>query len=441
MGLAFTTVASAQVCSIPGRDGFAPTAGIVNTYYSPVIPSGNTVTVNGATSSIGLTGATGAATGVSPGDLVLIIQMQCATINATNTAAYGSGGTTGRGYTDPAATTCLAGRYEYVKAGPATTGASLDLTGSVLTNAYTHDVGTVADRRTFQIIRVPQYSSLTLTGNIQAPYWNGATGGVVILDVAGQLNWGGFTIDVQGRGFRGAGATDQGFTNDTNTPPDFVATLASDQHASKAEGFAGTPRSVWNQATGTVVDNGATWGGYTNGNQGRGAPGNAGGGGDNRDGVRDNGGGGGGGNGNFGGYGGLGWRSAGWTGVVGYPGSVTGGTQDFDLRGIGGGAFASFGNNRLVMGGGGGAGGENNNSAGTTASGGAGGGIVMVRAGAISGTGSIFANGAAGQTQTGNDAGGGGGAGGSVLVWSNAAGGAVGTLTVMHRADVVATAS
>ncbi len=427
------SVAFAQVCSVPGRDGTGPTGGIVNTYYSPVIPTGTTLTTGA--SSIGLTAATGAVTALNPGDLVVVMQMQCATINVTNTSAYGDGTTTGRGYTNPASG-CKVGTYEYVKAGPATTSSLLDLTGSPLTNTYIQDAGTVANRRTFQIIRVPQHSSLTLSGNVQSTYWNGSTGGVVILDVAGQLNWNGFTIDVLGRGFRGGAGIDQGFTADTDVFSDYVATNASDQHAFKGEGVAGTPRQVWDQSAGATLDNGATWGGYSSGDNGRGAPGNAGGGGDNRSAARDNGGGGGGGNGNIGGFGGLGWRGAGWTDAAavtaGYPNVAQNDGVVFNLRGIGGGAIIRAGADadRMVMGGGGGAGAENNNSAGTTASGGAGGGIVMVRAGAISGIGSVFANGAAGQTQTGNDAGGGGGAGGSVLVWSNAVGGAVGTLTV-----------
>ena len=438
------SIATAQVCSVPGRDGTAPASGIVNTYYSPVIPAGTTFTANGATASIGLTGTTGAAATLAPGDLVVVMQMQCAVINTANTAAYGGGTTTGRGYTNPA-TGCKVGTYEYVKAGPATTATSLNLAGSALTNTYIQDAGTVANRRTFQIIRVPQYSSLTLAGNVQSTYWNGATGGVVVLDVAGQLSWGGFSIDVAGRGFRGGGGVDQTYGNlAAATIPNYSSTIipgttaaagGANQDGIKAEGIAGTPRFVWDQQNLAIVDNASTWGGYgTDG--GRGAPGNAGGGGANHDNARDNGGGGGGGNNGIGGYGALGWRNAGWTDAAataaGYPNVAQDNVTVYNLAGIGGGAILRGGADAdlLVMGGGGAAGGENNNSPGTTASGGAGGGVVMVRAGSITGTGTVTTQGAAGQTQTGNDAGGGGGAGGSVLVWSNAVGGAVGTLTV-----------
>lgn len=405
--------AAAQTCAMPGREGGVPASGVVNTYYPPA--SG---TYTSASTSIALGTRVGSTTNVAPGDLVVVMQMQCANINATNTANYGGGNGTGRGYTDPAGS-CLAGRYEYVRAGSGTTATSLDLTGSALTGTYVQDAASATSRRTFQVIRVPQYASLALGGAVNAPYWNGNTGGVVVIDVAGQLNWNGQTIDVAGRGFRGAAAVFWPGTVDTNNPPDWVATLASTQHSSKAEGIAGTPRFVRNQETNARVDN--TFEGYPGGDTARGAPGNAGGGGDNRDGNRDNGGGGGGGNGGMGGYGGYGWKAGGWGGTFT--------ASDFDLRGIGGAAFASPAPNRVVMGGGGGAGATNQSGdPPANADGGAGGGIVIVRAGSIGGTGNILATGAAGLTNPTNDAAGGGGAGGSVVLMSQD--GSMGTLNV-----------
>lgn len=410
--------ALAQTCAMPGRDGGAASSGTVNTYYPPA-----NGTYSAASTSIALGTSRGAATAVAPGDLVMVVQMQCASLNTTNTSNYGAGNGTGRGYTDPAGS-CLAGRYEYVRAGAGTTAASLDLRGSPLAATYMQDASTATNRRTFQVIRVPQHAALTLTGAVNAPYWDGGTGGVVALDVAGALNWNGQTIDVSARGFRGAAAVQWLATADADATPDYVATLASDQHATKGEGIAGTPRWVFNPATSLRQDNGATWGGYTNGDQGRGAPGNAGGGGDNRSGTRDNGGGGGGGNGGIGGLGGYGWKSGGWGGTFT--------VADFDLRGIGGAAFAAAAPNRVVMGGGGGAGGTNNSGADPiNSSGGAGGGIVIVRAGSMSGSGTVNANGANGQTQPINDGAGGGGAGGSVVLMSVAGG--LGTVAVNVR--------
>ena len=403
----------AQTCAIPGRDGTTPTAGTVNTYFQPA-----NATYTSASTSIALSNKTGATTALAAGDLVMVIQMQCATLNTTNTSNYGGNNGTGRGYTDPAS--CLAGRHEYVRAGAGSSDTSLNLGGSPLTGTYIQDATTATNRRTFQVIRVPQHSSLTLTGGITAPYWNGNTGGVVALDVAGQLNWGGQTINVSGRGFRGAGSLNWTGGTDTNTPPDYVETIANNRHATKGESIGGTPRYVFDAATSTRTDNGATWGGYQNGDDARGAPANAGGGGDNRNGTRDNGGGGGGGNGGIGGFGGYGWKSG------GFGGTFT--VADFDMRGIGGAAFAGASTSRVVMGGGGGAGGTNNSGDPAGFGGGAGGGIVMIRAGSMAGSGTINANGLAGTTNANNDGASGGGAGGSVIVMSQAGG--VGTLSI-----------
>jgi uncharacterized repeat protein (TIGR01451 family) len=408
------SMAFAQVCVSPGKDGPAALiTGTVNTYYQPAEG-----TYTGGT-SIALSNPVGAAASIAPGDLVLVMQMQCETINTTNTANYGAGTGTGRGYTDPT-TGCRAGQYEYVRAGATSSSTNLDLSVTPLVNTYTLDAATVANRKTFQVIRVPQYASASLGGTVTAAYWTGITGGVVALDVAGNLNMNGASIDVSGRGFRGAGGAV--WNNTAPSSPDYVVTtnITNNVHSMKAEGIAGTPRLVLNPATGAVDDLGATWGGYAAGSQGRGAPGNAGGGGDNFDGSRDNGGGGGGANGGDGGFGAYGWRNGGWVGI-------TYAADGRDLRGIGGGAFTQRAVGRLVMGGGGGAGGDNN-SGGLNSSGGAGGGIVLVRTGSASGNGIINANGLVGLTQPNNDGAGGGGAAGSVAFISTS--GAVGALTV-----------
>ena len=414
---------SYTICADPGSDT-GPTLDVVNTYFSPADG-----TYDYTSCSIDLGTGRGADIDLEPGDLVMVMQMQCAVIVTANDATYGGGGTSGRGYSDPDGS-CLAGQYEYVVAGPATTttatNTSLDLSLTPLVETYIQDSGTTANRRTFQVIRVPQYNSITLTGDVTASYWDGNTGGVVVMDVVDELDWDGNTINVLGRGFRGAGAVDWPGTEDDTNPPDYCETSNPLYHSHKGEGIAGTPRYVHNQDTGARVDLGSSWGGYTGGDTARGAPGNAGGGGDNRNSRRDNGGGGGGGNGGIGGYGGYGWKSE---EIGGWNGDFIDGT-DFDLRGIGGAAFASPAPNRVVLGGGGGAGGTNNDDAATSprSKGGAGGGIVIVRAGDMTGTGTVDARGADGETMPINDAGGGGGAGGSVVLM--AYNGGLGTVTV-----------
>jgi uncharacterized repeat protein (TIGR01451 family) len=413
------TSAWAQTCAIPGRDAIGSLTGTVNSYYPP---SANG-TYGPASTNIPLGTRVGAAISLQAGDLVVVMQMQCATLNTTNTNNYGAGNGTGRGYTDPGSS-CLAGQYEYVRAGAGSSDTSLVL-NTPLVNTYINDATTATNRRTFQLIRVPQHASATLTGQVTSPYWNGNTGGVVVLDVAGQLAWGGQTINTAGRGFRGGGGTFWNGTADATTPPDYVDTFAGAVHAMKGEGIAGTPRIVYDTDSNTRSDLGATWGGYANGDVGRGAPGNAGGGGNNRDGARDNGGGGGGGNGGIGGFGAFGWKGSAWAGTFT--------VADFDLRGIGGAAFAAPAANRVVMGGGGGASSPNNSGNPPTVGivdGGNGGGIVIVRAGSMVGNGTVTVAGRAAVPNPNNDGSGGGGAGGSVVLMS-AAGSVGGVVNVI----------
>ena len=152
-------------CATPARDGAGGTlSGNVNTYYAPsapvvLSPGANTVTLGAASGSI---------TPISIGDLLLVIQMQDAAINFTNTGAYGDG-TPG----DPATGSTNAnssGRYEFVTATSAlsTAGGALTFSGAGpgggILNTYTeaaYSAG-VQGQRSFQVIRVPQYQSATL---------------------------------------------------------------------------------------------------------------------------------------------------------------------------------------------------------------------------------------------------------------------------------------
>ncbi|MFS8085019.1 MAG: isopeptide-forming domain-containing fimbrial protein, partial [Acidobacteriota bacterium] len=246
------------------------------------------------------------------------------------------------------------------------------------------------------------------SGLTAAP-WNGATGGILVIDVAGNLNLGGATVSVDGMGFRGGGTRQlNGGSGGTNT--DFRNVATSNFHGGKGEGVVGTPRYVYDSVFNTVTDTGVE--GYPNGSTARGAPGNAGGGGtDGNPTTNDqNSGGGGGANGGAGGLGGNTWSSNLARG--GYGGASITGAAD------------------LVVLGGGGGGGSRNNSTGTASSGGAGGGIVMIRSASVSGSGTISANGANGNGAD-NDGGGGAGAGGSVLFVASSGG--LGGLTINAR--------
>jgi uncharacterized repeat protein (TIGR01451 family) len=412
---AMAPATQAQVCALPGSAGdVTVSGGIVNTYWTPAIGS-----FGPGSTSILLSGERGATVTLAEGDLVLVIQMQCANINTTDTLAYGDGaaGEPAAGYSDPASG-CLAGRYQFVRAGAGSSNGVLNLTGSPLAAGYEQaDATPTTGRRTFQVIRVPQYANVTLNGSVIAPEWDGFSGGVVAIDAAFTMTLNG-TINVDGLGFRGGA----GRARSANDAVERFRWDDDTRHAPKGEGIAGTPRFVSNKrnpdtgATATIDDLGATWGGYPTGSAStgdfaRGAPGNAGGGGNFWDGASDNGGGGGGGNASAGGRGAAGWRNAGYAGILADYSNLP------DKKwGFGGAAFTGANITRLVMGGGGGAGDNNVNSQATESSGAAGGGIVMLRAVTFTGGGAISARGARAADNPSNDGAGGGGAGGSVAV-------------------------
>lgn len=404
------SLVQATVCGTqPGKDGAGGTlSGIVNAYWP-----GTANAAAGAT-SVTLGARRGAAVSITPGDLVLVIQMQDAAIDSSNDDRYGNGlgiagGTTGigAGYT----TANEAGRYEYVVAtnSVGAGGGTLTFTavggGSGLVYSYTNASATASHgQRRFQVVRVPQYTTATLGATLTAAAWNGTTGGILAFDVAGDLALGGTTVAVDGLGFRGGAGLAFGGT--AGSQNDYRNVVANDAHGTKGEGIAGTPENVLDG--GANLDVGPQ--GYPNGDMARGAPANGGGGGTDGDPSANdqNSGGGGGANQGRGGAGGNTWLSA------------------LARGGFGGAPFyASPG--RVVLGGGGGAG-SRNNSSGIAAAGAAGGAIVLVRAGRLTGSGTITANGANAYNDTANDGGGGGGAGGSIVVLSR--GGGIGGLTV-----------
>src|SRR3989442_5183026 len=184
-------------CATPGRDGTASLTGVINTYYPGV------GTAAAASTTITLGTATGAAAPIAIGDLVLVIQMQDTGIDSTNTGAYGDGvaGDPATGWTALNG----AGLYEYAVATSA-----VPLVGGVLTlssgliNTYTQAAPTATQgQRDFQVIRVPQYVSATLTAGLTAALFNGSTGGVLVFDVATALNLNGAAVSVSQGGFRG----------------------------------------------------------------------------------------------------------------------------------------------------------------------------------------------------------------------------------------------
>src|SRR6202165_5699029 len=166
--------AAGRGCVAPGNDGpNATLTGVVNSYY----PATATAISVGA--------PIGAASPIAPGDLLLVIQMQDADISGTNAITYGDGAT-GRGSTALRST----GLYEYVAATSAVVAGTVTIAGSGggggLVNSYDFTTTLTATNgfRTFQVIRVPQYSSATVTAGLTAAAWSGAVhaGGVLAID-------------------------------------------------------------------------------------------------------------------------------------------------------------------------------------------------------------------------------------------------------------------
>jgi uncharacterized repeat protein (TIGR01451 family) len=429
----------------PGAAGIATDiTGVVNTYFRPALKR-----VAAGTDKIDI--VAGAAKGmnqdIQPGDLLLIIQMQDASITSANNDTYGSSSTDnqGSGQTNMGTT----GLYEYATADSvvkyADGGTQLKLKRSLINSYVSSDItkdangATTAGQKRFQVIRVPQYASVTVKGTLYASPWDGNVGGILAVDTFGKFDLNNQRMSANSVGFRGGfGLQNHGpnaiadyakltsiYTTDASgrvkltLPSGAPETIPSGANArtagsGKGEGTAGTPRFISTQSEGLVdpATGAPTWNGgstdnivegYPGGDTGRGAPANAGGAGN-----FHNAGGGGGGNGGIGGQGGLSWSN---------------GTVNTDKDTGGRPGYLSSTYNpvpwQLIMGGGGGGGDANNSPQGVP--GGAGGGIVMLRAGTIVGSGQIFANGRDGNRGAyggAPDGAGGAGAGGTVLIQS-----------------------
>jgi uncharacterized repeat protein (TIGR01451 family) len=380
----------------------APLTGVLNTYY----PGKTTVAAGAKSIPVGTVNGSGT---VANGSLLLVIQMQDASINTSNSVSYGNG-STGSGFS----TINNAGNYEFVKATGAVAGGAIPIsgagTGGGIVFGYTAATATgTKGVSTYQVVLVPQYLTATLSSTTPptAAAWNGSTGGILALDIAGALNLGSAAVSVDGLGFRGgAGMQLSGGTGAVtdfvqDSPTAYTGASEAGLDAPKGEGVAGTPLFVESGTsflkTSTSYPSGTTG---TDGSMARGAPANGGGGGTDADPPAndENAGGGGGGNGGSGGFGGDSWQS------------------NLSIGGEGGSPFPAT-IDRIALGGGGGAGTRNNSDGDNQASSGsAGGGMIFIRADSLTGTGTFTANGANAYNNTSNDAGGGGGAGGTIVI-------------------------
>ena len=94
-------------------------SGVLNTYFP------GTASVAAGATSISIGAATGAGGTIATGSVLLVIQMQDASINTTNSVVYGNG-STGTGFT----TINNAGNYEFVTATGPVSGGAVPIAGA-----------------------------------------------------------------------------------------------------------------------------------------------------------------------------------------------------------------------------------------------------------------------------------------------------------------------
>jgi gliding motility-associated-like protein len=396
----------------------------VNEYTSLTInATGGSTSITVSNNSINTHGRFSSA--LSAGDLIMIIQMQGATINSTQDTTWGAVTNYGN---------CGLNEFAQVQSVSGTTIINLQCP---LQNNYTA-TGNV------QVVRIPRYTTLTINAGdtLICDAWNGVTGGIIAVEVQDNTIING-AINATEQGFRGGALMNLPSGPDSSTI--FASTNTGSAYgAQKGEGIAGYENDY------------TAYGGM----YGRGAPANGGGGGN----VWNSAGGGGANAGNISVWTGNGnpdiTTSASYATAwnLEYPGfanstSSGGGRAGyataayqenpyiygpnnsiwsslFMRENVGGkgGRPLNYSTGRLFMGGGGGAGHEDDNN--DLGGGGNGGGLIyIVSYGTVSGNGSILSNGqngyednSTGSGPGGTDGDGPGGAGGGGTIIINSAG-------------------
>lgn len=331
---------------------FSQISGVINTYAKVTV-------IDETCNSVSIAPATG----FSVGDKVLIIQMKGAQIDQNNSTAYGNLTGTGLG---------SAGNYEINEVAA--------INGSVLYLKY-ELIRTYDPAGKVQVVNIPIYSDITISGVLTSAPWNGDTGGILIFESTGDVTMNA-SIDVSGKGFKGGDCgTIGGDCAYLQNGPYHSQTVAG-RSGKKGEGVAefspGMETGRGKQLNGGGAGLDLNTGGAGGANYGSGGNG--------------------------------GNTSSGCPVVFGIPPS-----NNYGLGGVG---FTTTieTQNKIFLGGGGGGGHQDN---GLCNAGGAGGGIIIIKAVRIEGNGfSILANGnsVAENISDHGDGNGGGGAGGTILL-------------------------
>ena len=368
---------------------------------------------------------------LQPGELVLIIQMQGASVNLVPNPIkpFDLSGPSDSSYgTITNYNNCGNHEYRQVKSIPNATSIELDCP---LEYNYTA-AGKV------QVIRVPRYKALTILagGNLTCDIWNGTTGGILAIEVLGNITINGTgKMDVSSKGFRGGirhrianidqpdrvwgmnkfhdvGAQGEGIAGDTTTYKTLNAMYGIGAIANGGGGGGNKSCGAGGGGNGGIINNYfgsgvpdistanfiTAWNREYNGFAS----------------ITSSG----------GGRGGYGYTSLNRDELLYGPGNAQWGSaaNGYDRRlnnGGRGGRPLDYSTGKIFMGGGGGGGAGDralsNNDARTA--GGNGGGIISILSyGAINGNGSIIANGASVTQTTRDDGCGGAGAGGTIVI-------------------------
>jgi gliding motility-associated-like protein len=171
--------------------------------------------------------------GFNKGDKVLIIQMQGAVVDLSNSSRFGE-------ITD----FNNAGNYEF--------GVIEVVVGTeLILQNFIQKKYTISGK--VQVVRVPQYVDAKVTGLLKAKAWDGTTGGVLVFEVAGTLTLNA-DMDVSGAGFKG-GQASKDYYNGCSSG-DYYYPIASGEGGTKGEGIATYNTSIYGAGRGAIANGG-----------------------------------------------------------------------------------------------------------------------------------------------------------------------------------------
>ncbi|HXD92630.1 MAG TPA: hypothetical protein VNX01_05415, partial [Bacteroidia bacterium] len=254
--LSFTFLIGISIFAQQGKDG----PGNISTANTIVNNVSTTLTSNTAIGTTTI--AVASAAGLSPGDLLFIMQAQGALVNdSTNDFGNPNDALPNDTSSGKVHKYCGAGNNEFAEIN--------SIVGNVITlNCTLSDSfrgSSTAGDITTQVVRVQRYSSLTLTGagSITCNTWNGLTGGVVVIEVQGNTTLAaGTSINVVGKGFRGGSPIWATGFGSTSTGHNYGSS-GSNNGAHKGESIVGDTNQYKKQApvgsVGTNFDNASYW--------------------------------------------------------------------------------------------------------------------------------------------------------------------------------------